>query len=147
MTTEGSGGATAGARGDAPQISGPAEAEALCSSLAQTMQILLELIEAETTLVRAGKLVAAGELEPRKSAYAKLYLNGLDLLRIVGPQLRQHAPEALSMLRGLHEEFRALLQIHMTALATARAAADAPRAPAAPARPAPTRPVPMRAAG
>jgi len=109
---------------DLPRIDGPEDAEAVCASIIDTMRILLELIEAETTLVRAGKLVAAGELEPRKSDYARRYLNDLNVLRLIGPKLWQYAPESVTELKGLHEEFRSLLQISMTALATAKAVSE-----------------------
>lgn len=109
---------------DVPPVDGPEDAEAICAAIGATMEILLELIEAETTLVRAGKLVAAGELEPRKSDYARRYMNDLNVLRIVGPRLKAFAPDAVERLKTMHEEFRSLLQINMTALATAKAVSE-----------------------
>lgn len=100
------------------------DAALVCAQVEATMEALLQLIEAESTLLRTGKLIAAEAIEPRKSEYARAHMRDLDLLRRVGPQLEYWAPEAVERLRQSHAAFMSVLQINMAALATARAASD-----------------------
>lgn len=109
---------------DMPVIASRDAAVEACSAIETTMESLLQLIEAESVLLRAGKHVAAAALIPRKNEFAAAYIGDLRLLREIGPDLEHHAPDAVDRLRRLHEEFVSVLQIDMAALAAARAAAD-----------------------
>ena len=103
----------------------------VCTDIEATMEALLQFIEAETTLLRSGKTIAAGELEPRKRDYARQYMDDLATIRAIGPILERLAPDSVARLRRLHDEFRSVLQINMAALATAKAVSDSrPTAPA-----------------
>ena len=55
----------------APPIESRADATRVCARVEDTMEALLQLIEAESVLLRAGKTIAAAALEPRKSDFAK----------------------------------------------------------------------------
>ncbi|MBZ9937609.1 hypothetical protein LB518_14995 [Mesorhizobium sp. BR1-1-16] len=109
---------------DLAMVSTREAAVAVCAAIETTMESLLQLIEAESVLLRAGKTVAAAALDARKNDFAAAYLNDLAVLREVGPELEALAPDAVDRLRRLHEEFVSVLQIDMAALATARAAAE-----------------------
>lgn len=98
----------------------PAEAEQLCSAVEAAMTEIIRLVEEETALVRAGHLVAAGDLETRKADAARRYYAEAEKLRIGGPAVGRAAPVAVDRLRRQHESFRALLQINLSVLATAR---------------------------
>lgn len=105
-------------------IESRSDAVLVCARIEDTMEALLQLIEAESVLLRAGKTIAASALESRKSDFAQSYLDDLRLLRIIGSELEYWAPEAVDRLRRLHEEFVSVLQIDMAALVTARAISE-----------------------
>ncbi len=110
--------------GDLPAVASREAAADICATIETTMDSLLQLIEAESVLLRAGKHVAAAALDARKNDFAAAYVADLAMLRQIGPELEHFAPEAVERLRRLHEEFVSVLQIDMAALATARAAAE-----------------------
>ena len=114
----------------------------LCARIEATMEALLQLIEAESELLRSGKTVAAAALESGKNGYARAYMDELDVLRVVGAELDHHAPGSVERLRRRHEEFVSVLQIDMAALATARAVSEAVPPPRIPTG---QRPRPVRA--
>lgn len=126
----------------AAPISSREEAVALCAAIEATMEALLQMIEAETTLLRNDQTVAAAELESRQSHYARRYIDELGSIGAVGEQLDHFAPGSVARLRRLHEQFCSVLRIDMAALATARAASDArrPRVQPSPPRPVSTAP-------
>ncbi|WP_139251387.1 hypothetical protein [Kaistia soli] len=109
---------------DTAVISTREAAIAVCSGIETTMESLLQLIEAESVLLRAGKTVAAAALDARKNDFAAAYLADLAMLRQVGPELEAYAPDAVDRLRRLHDEFISVLQIDMATLAAARAASE-----------------------
>lgn len=96
------------------------DAHVLLARLEASMEGLIELIEAETRLVRDGKLVAAGELEARKAEYAKAYVELMTSAQAQESTIRNMLPSHLEKLRTRHEEFKLLLQMNLATLATAR---------------------------
>jgi hypothetical protein len=88
------------------------------------MRSLLGIVEEETRLVRAGRLREAARLEQSKADLARLYCLDSSRVRACRPLLTQHSPELVAELRRYHEQFRALLQINLTVLATAHAVAE-----------------------
>jgi len=102
----------------------PVEAERLCEAVEANMDELIRLIEDETELVRSGKLFAAGELQGRKAECARQFINGLEAVKKIRPALERTAPDAVARLRRRHEEFRAMLQVNLAVLATAREVSD-----------------------
>lgn len=107
----------------APVVSG-AEAAALASEFNQVMQALLALIDEETKLVRAGRVREAAKLAQPTAELARRYLADAGRVRAGRNALRAQAPGLLDELRTRHEQFRALLQINLTVLATAHAVAE-----------------------
>ena len=55
-------------------IGSAAEGEALMKHLMEVMDALLDMVEQETKLVRAGKLAEAATLEPAKAELSAAYL-------------------------------------------------------------------------
>lgn len=88
------------------------------------MDVLIALVEEETALIRSGKLFALKDLEPRKKRAARDFITGLEAVKTIRPSLEQYAPDAIYRLRRRHSEFRAMLQLSLAALATAKDAAD-----------------------
>jgi hypothetical protein len=101
-----------------------AEAEALFMSVLGTMEALLHLIAAETTLVRKGRVVEAGRMAADKAELARRYVRDLQAVQARAAELRGLAPELAERVAQRHEGFRAELQINMTVLATAKAVAE-----------------------
>ena len=95
-------------------------AEALCTRLNDTMDKLLDSIDAETALVRSGKLLAASEVQPNKSELAKTYVADIAEIKQNAVALGRLAPQSIEALRERHEEFRSMLKINLAVLATAR---------------------------
>ncbi|MFN3351802.1 hypothetical protein [Pseudorhodoplanes sp.] len=100
------------------------DSRALMADLATTMDDIVRVIEQETELVRAGRLSEAGRLEAVKTDLANRYYAGAGLLKTLPSALTPAQAQALGDLKRKHEEFRALLQINLTVLATAHAVSE-----------------------
>jgi hypothetical protein len=105
-------------------VASHAEAEQVIGHLSDVMDALLELVEEETRLVRAGRLSEVAKLEPAKTDLARQYVADTTRLKVSQPYLTRTAPETLDELRARHDRFRALLQINLTVLATAHAVSE-----------------------
>ena len=90
----------------------------------EAMTGLLEIIEAETALVRAGKVREAMAMEPRKSELSQRYLATLGHLKGAQEFFTRSAPDLLQALHRHHDTFRAMLQVNLTVLATAHAVSE-----------------------
>lgn len=97
-----------------------ADATELCETIARAMDSLIDTIEDETALVRAGKVLEAGALQPKKAGLSDVYVKAILYARRQGEALKRYAPEAADLLERRHTEFRSLLRINMAVLATAR---------------------------
>jgi hypothetical protein len=106
-----------------PTAPTPLQARKLAEDLMDVMSALLGVIERETELVRAGKLREAMAFEPRKAELSRRYVNTVGQLKAAQKYLSQTAPELLTTLHRHHDVFRAMLQVNLTVLATAHAAA------------------------
>ena len=110
-----------------PQASSPvsaADARKLAESLLDAMTTLLEVIEQETALVRAGKLREAMALEPRKSEISRRYAGLISFVRNNQDCLTRVSPDLIKTLHRHHDTFRAMLQVNLTVLATAHAVSE-----------------------
>lgn len=97
---------------------------AVMSDLAATMDEILRVVAQETELVRAGKLAQATRLQPEKADLANRYYAGTTHLKAMLTALPPDHQHALAELKRRHDEFRALLQINLTVLATAHAVSE-----------------------
>ena len=100
------------------------EAEALLSRLLEIIPALMAIIEQETTLVRAGRLIEATRLEPRKAQLSVVYLSEAARVKASSHYLNQHLSARCRELRRKHDELHALLRINLTVLATAHAVSE-----------------------
>jgi hypothetical protein len=106
-------------------IASTEEAETLIARYLQVMEALVEVVQQETELVGAGRLSAAAKLAQPKADLTRLYIADTLSLRTSQAQLTHLLPpEQLELLRQRHDSFRALLQINLTVLATARAVSE-----------------------
>ncbi len=108
-----------------PSVSSVTDARKLADGLLKAMNELLELIERETALVRAGKIAEAMRLETQKSELSKRYVSCVSLLKGSHVYMKRATPDLLTALQRHHETFRAMLQVNLTVLATAHAISEA----------------------
>jgi hypothetical protein len=105
-------------------IANTAEAGALATHFTQVMDALVEMVEEETRLVRAGRSREAAQMETSKGDLARLYMADAARIKESRSYFGQHAPDLLKDLQDRHDRFRAILQMNMTVLATAHAVAE-----------------------
>jgi hypothetical protein len=105
-------------------VASPGEAEALIRHLLDVMDALLGTVEEETELVRAGKLSEASKLEPTKAELSRMYIADTTRIKASQGYLVRTTPGMVDDLRQRHDEFRALLQMNLTVLATAHAVSE-----------------------
>ena len=88
------------------------------------MDALLNIVEDETALVREGRLAEVQRLEPAKSALARDYMMDtaqLEASRALSCAMHAERPEGIP---HRHDQFRALLQVNLTVLATVHAVSE-----------------------
>jgi hypothetical protein len=105
-------------------ISTQSEAREFAEGLIEVMTGLLRLVEAETTLVRAGRVRDALELGAHKEELSRRYVTAISLMKANQSYLKQSAPELMDMLRRHHDAFRTMLDLNLTVLATAHAVSE-----------------------
>lgn len=107
-----------------PMIDTPAEAEALFSRLFEVIPALMAIIEQETALVRAGHLIEAMRLEPRKAQLSGLYLTDAARVKASCSYLNRQMAARCRELRARHDELHVQLRVNLTVLATAHAVSE-----------------------
>jgi hypothetical protein len=105
-------------------VKSAAEATELARHFGEVLDKLLEIVQQETELVRAGRLGAGAALAGAKTALTHLYVSDMLRLRASQAVFAQIAPGIIESLRRRHDEFRALLQMNLTVLATAHAVSE-----------------------
>lgn len=105
-------------------IGSPDEALAVVAHLGEIMDALLKVVEQETELVRAGRLIDTAKLEPSKARLAQLYVADVARLTASARYLEVQQPKLLADLKQRHVSFHANLQVNLTVLATAHAVAE-----------------------
>ena len=101
-----------------------ADAELLIKHLIEVMDALVEVVEEETDLVRAGHLRDATRLEPEKADLAQRYAAAAVAVKANAAFLSRHVPRRYEEMRRMHDTFHALLQTNLTVLATAHAVSE-----------------------
>jgi len=100
------------------------QSQSAVANLAAVMDAIVHIVEQETSLVRAGKLVEASRLEVAKTDLANRYYAGAARINEIRTQLSGEEPESLADLQRKHSEFHAALQMNLTVLATAHAVSE-----------------------
>lgn len=112
------------ARTPYPTISSTAEAQKLANHLGDAMSALIAIVERETAFVRAGKVREAIALDEQKSELSRKYVTAIGCLKANQRFMSQTTPQLLAKLHQAHDQFRAVLQINLTVLATAHAVSE-----------------------
>ena len=116
--------ATEASASPARPLQSAAESEQVIQHLTEVMDGLLAVVEQETALVRAGKLIEAQKLEASKAELSRLYIADTARIRASQRFLNQATPGLADELRRRHDVFRAVLQMNLTVLATAHAVSE-----------------------
>jgi len=106
-------------------ITTAAEADQLITHVTRVMDTLIDVLQQETALVRAGRLAQATTCEKLKGDLSRLYIADTLRLRASHSHISRIVPaEKLEALRKRHDAFRVLLQTNLTVLATAHAVSE-----------------------
>jgi hypothetical protein len=101
-----------------------ADAEQAVQRVTDLIGELHGLVEAETALVRAGKIRKAAALAPIKSELAGGLFAAGERLKANAEFIRRSAPTRAAALRRAQEAFRAVLEKNMIVLATSHAVSE-----------------------
>jgi hypothetical protein len=92
----------------------------LCRRTGEVLATLVETMNAETTLLRAGRYREAGALAADKIALAQDYVTLSRAVQRRLPQLREAAPAEIEALRRGHESLATQMAENLRVIATAR---------------------------
>ncbi|KKB10385.1 hypothetical protein VE26_08835 [Devosia chinhatensis] len=92
----------------------------LCSHAETALAALVDVMNQETTLLRAGHLREAGKLTPDKARLAQDYVTLARTIQRQSARLAAEAPEALTRLRSGHESLATQMAENLRVLATAK---------------------------
>ena len=95
-------------------------ADELCRMAEIALAALVDVMNQETTLLRAGHMRQAGALTPEKTRLAQDYVGFARSVQRQGERLRREAPQALERLRQGHESLATQMAENLRVLATAR---------------------------
>lgn len=95
-------------------------ANELCTRADEALVELVDIMNRETTLLRAGHLKEAGELTAQKTQLAQDYVTFARTVQREGKRLSVEAPELLDHLRTHHESLATQMAENLRVLATAR---------------------------
>lgn len=92
----------------------------LCGRAEEALSALVDVMNQETVLLRAGHLRQAGQLTPDKTRLAQDYVTFARSIQRQADRLSMEAPEALAGLRQGHEKLATQMAENLRVLATAK---------------------------
>ena len=95
-------------------------ANELCQMAEVALAALVNVMNEETTLLRAGHMRQAGVLTPEKTRLAQDYVGFARSVQRQGQRLADQAPDAIARLRLGHERLATQMAENLRVLATAR---------------------------
>lgn len=95
-------------------------AEELCNMAELALASLVNVMNEETTLLRAGHMRQAGTLTAEKTRLAQDYVGFARSVQRQSARLKQQAPDAIERLRLGHERLATQMAENLRVLATAR---------------------------
>jgi hypothetical protein len=95
-------------------------AEELCQLAEAALASLVDVMNQETTLLRAGHMRQAGTLTPEKARLAQDYVGFARSVQRQSARLKQQAPGSLARLHLGHERLATQMAENLRVLATAR---------------------------
>ena len=95
-------------------------ADELCRMAEIALSALVDVMNQETTLLRAGHMRQASTLTPEKARLAQDYVGFARSVQRQGARLKAEAPDAIERLRLGHERLATQMAENLRVLATAR---------------------------
>ncbi len=95
-------------------------AEQLCTHAESALAALVDVMNQETTLLRAGHLREASKLTPDKTRLAQDYVTLARAVQRQNARLAEEAPAALDRLRAGHDSLATQMAENLRVLATAK---------------------------
>lgn len=95
-------------------------AEELCTHAEQALAALVDVMNQETTLLRAGHLRQASQLTPDKTRLAQDYVTFARAIQRQSARLSAEAPALVDRLRAGHESLATQMAENLRVLATAK---------------------------
>jgi len=92
----------------------------LCRQAETTLSALVDVMNQETTLLRAGRMREASALTPEKARLAQDYVGFARSVQRQGNRLKDEAPDSIERLRRGHEQLATQMAENLRVLATAR---------------------------
>lgn len=92
----------------------------LCARADEALTALLDIMNRETTLLRAGHLKEAGTLTAQKTQLAQDYVSYARTIQREGKRLSIEAPDQFNSLRAHHESLATQMAENLRVLATAK---------------------------
>lgn len=92
----------------------------LCQMAEAALTALVDIMNQETTLLRAGRMSQASTLTPEKTRLAQDYVSFARAVQRQGDRLKAQAPDAVERLRLGHERLATQMAENLRVLATAR---------------------------
>ena len=99
-------------------------AEALCAHAESALTALVDVMNQETTLLRAGHMREAGKLTPEKTRMAQDYVTLARAVQRQTARLGAEAPAALDRLRAGHDSLATQMAENLRVLATAKSVTE-----------------------
>ncbi len=96
------------------------EANDLCTKTSMALDALLDIMNQETMLLRAGHLKEAGVLTPKKSQMSQDYVTLARAVKREATRLKAQAPLAIEKLKIKHESLATQMADNLRVLATSR---------------------------
>lgn len=93
----------------------------LCRMASSTLESLVQVLNQETTLLRAGRTKEAGELTAAKTGLAQDYVGLARSVQRQGARLKAEAPDQLEALFAGHEKLAMQMAENLRVIASARA--------------------------
>ncbi len=100
------------------------EAVTLAQALEDILARLSAVLDAETSLAKAGKLRDAIDMQPEKARLTESFIKTAERFRSNSNYFRMEFPEMVEKFQKLHEKFHNIVSRNMTALATAKALSE-----------------------
>lgn len=96
----------------------------LCNLAMATLENLAQVLNQETTLLRAGRTRDAGELTAEKTRLAQDYMGIARSVQRENQRLRAEAPQAVDALLAGHDKLATQMAENLRVIATARAVTE-----------------------
>lgn len=100
------------------------QAEVFCENFETAMDNLVDIIEAETELLREGQISELPTVAPKKHAAIESYLSGIRVASANAIALGNLAPLSIQRMRERHGKLRPILQTNLQVVSTARSVTD-----------------------